>query len=40
MSNSHLVCKKGLYVAVISAIVETEDPEAEIKPALALLGDV
>jgi Rab GDP dissociation inhibitor len=40
MSNSHLVCKKGLYVAIISAKVETEDPESEIKPALALLGEI
>lgn len=39
-SNNHLVCKKGLYVAIISATVETENPEQEIQPALALLGGV
>lgn len=39
-SNNHLVCKKGFYVAIISATVETENPEEEIQPAVALLGDI
>ena len=40
VSYSHLICKKGLYVAIISATVETGNPEEEIQPALALLGDI
>lgn len=40
VSYSHLICKKGLYVAIISATVETENPEQEIQPAIDLLGDV
>lgn len=40
VSYSHLICKKGLYVAIISATVETENPEEEIAPAIALLGEV
>lgn len=40
VSYSHLICKKGLYVAIISATVETETPEQEIQPAIELLGDV
>lgn len=30
VSYSHLICAKGLYVAIISATVETDEPEAEI----------
>jgi len=40
VSYSHLICKKGLYVAIISATVETETPEQEIQPAVELLGEV
>ena len=40
VSYSHLICKKGLYVAIISATVETETPEQEIQPAIELLGEV
>ena len=40
MSNAHQVCKSGYYVAVISTLVETEDPEKELKPALDLLSPV
>ena len=40
VSYSHLICAKGIYVAIISATVETENPEAEIKPAVELLGEV
>ena len=40
VSNSHLICAKGLYVAIISATVETDKPEEEIKPAIDLLGDI
>jgi Rab GDP dissociation inhibitor len=38
VSYSHLICAKGIYVAMVSATVETEEPEAEIKVALDLLG--
>lgn len=40
VSHSHLICSKGLCVAIISATVETENPEEEIAPAVSLLGDV
>lgn len=40
VSGGHAVCAQGLYVAMVSTIVETDDPESEIEPALALLGDI
>mmetsp|Transcript_27998 Transcript_27998/g.42334 ORF Transcript_27998/g.42334 Transcript_27998/m.42334 type:complete len:194 (+) Transcript_27998:773-1354(+) len=40
VSYSHLICAKGIFVAIISATVETDTPEKEIEPAIALLGDV
>ena len=40
VSYSHLICKKGMYVAIVSTTVETENPEQEIEPAIALLGTV
>ena len=40
VSYSHLICAKGIYVAIISTTVETENPEAEIEPAVLLLGDI
>jgi len=40
VSYSHLICAKGIYVAIISATVETENPEEEIQPAVDLLGDI
>ncbi len=40
MSDVHQVCKKGFYVAIISATVETKNPEAELKPAFDLLGNI
>ena len=40
VSSSHAVCSKGLYIAMISTFVETATPEAEIQPALDLLGTV
>lgn len=40
VSYSHLICKKGMYVAIVSTTVETENPEEEIKPAIELLGPV
>jgi Rab GDP dissociation inhibitor len=38
VSSAHAVCAQGLRIAIISTTVETENPEAEIQPALALLG--
>lgn len=40
MADIHQVCKKGFYVAIISANVETNNPEAELKPAFDLLGTI
>jgi len=40
VSYSHLICAKGIYVAIISAQVETEKPEEEIQEAISLLGEV
>jgi Rab GDP dissociation inhibitor len=40
VSYSHQICAKGLYVATVSTIVETSDPESEIVPAINLLGEI
>ena len=40
VSAAHAVCAQGLRIAIISTTVETNNPEAEIQPALALLGSV
>jgi Rab GDP dissociation inhibitor len=40
MADVHQVCKKGFYVAIISASAETNNPEAELKPAFDLLGSI
>ena len=40
VSYSHLICANGFYVAIVSATVESEQPEQEIQPALDLLGDI
>jgi Rab GDP dissociation inhibitor len=40
VSHAHAVCAKDLYIAIVSATVETANPQAEIEPALALLGGV
>jgi len=40
VSGVHNVCKMNYYVAIISASVETADPEKELLPALDLLGPV
>ncbi len=39
VSYNHAICAKGLYIAIVSATVETDKPELEIRPALDLLGD-
>jgi len=40
ISSSHAVCHKGLFIAMISALVETDKPELEIRPAFEVLGPV
>jgi Rab GDP dissociation inhibitor len=40
VSSAHAVCAKGLFIAMISTTIETDNAEQEIKPALELLGDV
>lgn len=40
VSHAHAVCAKDLYIVIISATVETANPEDEIKPAIELLGGV
>lgn len=40
ISDTHAVCAKGLYIAMVSATVESDKPELEIRPAMELLGDV
>jgi len=40
VSHSHSICAAGIYVAIVSATVETSDPASEIQPALNLLGPI
>jgi Rab GDP dissociation inhibitor len=40
VSGIHCVCKNGFAIAIVSATVETENPEKELEPAYALLGNV
>ena len=40
VSSTHNVCSKDIYVAIVSTIVETKNPEAEIMPGLQLLGPI
>jgi len=40
VSAAHNVCPKGYWVAIVSTIVETNNPEAELKVGLDLLGPV
>lgn len=40
VSNAHAVCAKDLYIAIVSATVESSEPQNEIGPALALLGTI
>lgn len=40
VSNAHAVCAKDLYIVIVSATVETENPQKEIEIALALLGPI
>jgi Rab GDP dissociation inhibitor len=38
VSFSHAVCAKGMYIAICSGTVETDNPEAEIRTCIDLLG--
>lgn len=38
LSSSHLVCSSGHYIAIISTVIETDQPHIEIEPAFKLLG--
>ncbi len=40
VSHAHSVSAKDHYIAIVSTIVETEDPEKEILPGLNLLGPI
>ncbi|CAE6421021.1 hypothetical protein ACGC1H_006684 [Rhizoctonia solani] len=40
VSSTHNVCAKDIYVAIVSTIVETGNPEQEIQPGLSLLGPI
>lgn len=40
VSSAHNVCKKDYFVAIVSTIVETSNPEKECEPALSLLGPI
>ena len=40
VSHDHAVCADGIYIAIASTTVETENPEMELQPAMDLLGDI
>ncbi|GAA5955850.1 hypothetical protein JCM21900_001735 [Sporobolomyces salmonicolor] len=40
VSSTHNVCAKDVYIAMVSTVVETADPEAELEPGLKLLGSI
>ena len=40
VSHSHNVCAKDYYAAIVSTIVETSNPEAEVQVAMNLLGPI
>jgi Rab GDP dissociation inhibitor len=40
VSYTHQVASRGWFIAIVSTTVETDNPEAEIQPGLALLGPV
>lgn len=39
-SFSHNVAPQGMYIAIVSTTVETNNPEQELEPGLALLGAI
>lgn len=40
VSDTHNICAKDKFIAIVATTVETDKPEAEIEPALKLLGAV
>ncbi|CDH52243.1 rab gdp-dissociation inhibitor [Lichtheimia corymbifera JMRC:FSU:9682] len=40
VSSNHNVCPKDMYLAIASTVVETDDPENEIKAGLDLMGPI
>jgi len=40
VSSAHNVCAKDYFLAMVSTIVETDFPEREVEPGLALLGPI
>merc|ERR1712151_1031546 len=40
VSFAHCIAAKDKYVAIVSTVVETGNPQAEIAPALKLLGPI
>jgi Rab GDP dissociation inhibitor len=40
VSSTHMVAGKGFYVAMVATTVETNNPEAELRPGLDLLGPI
>lgn len=40
ISSTHQVSAKGWFIGMVSTTVETDNPEAEIKPGLDLLGTI
>ncbi|KAI8084902.1 GDP dissociation inhibitor [Halteromyces radiatus] len=40
VSNNHYVAPKDSYLAIVSTIVETDEPEKEVEAGLALLGPI
>ena len=40
VSYTHQICAQGMYVAMVSATVETNQPEKEIETAISLLGPI
>ena len=40
LNSTHSVCKKGYYLAIVSTMVETDKPEAELEPAMEIIGPV
>ena len=40
VSSAHNVCAANYTIAIVSTIVETDNPERECEPGLALLGPI
>jgi Rab GDP dissociation inhibitor len=40
VSHAHNVCAKDMFVAIVSTVVETANPEKECDAGLALLGPI